>query len=608
MNFVTSLLPPRWTPLCTLSMAACLGVASLLAQDAPAQAGVTPTLHVYTNLVQIPVLVLTPEREKLSSPIAQNRFSISFDGGPWNACEMTGGLMLNLLGTGMARTMQRFTQTLRERYILEFPRPPNMRAGRLVMAVRIDKFNAFIRVSGDGVPLADPTTVDASSTIPPVQSLPPQVAVLPTDSTPAVEDRPQPLAAIVQPPPAAVALAPATTPPVAEQASPSSVIPTIRVATRLTVEDVTVTNAERRPVHGLLRSDFTIREDGKPQPIRDAEEYGVERTPSQTAPARLPANVYSNAQWRSASPGIVNILLLDDVTTGLMNQLKMAPQNVAYAKQQAMTYLKRMPPGTQVAILQLGNILRVVQSVTTDQTILLAAMKTVSYKPAPRAFASSPGAACDAANTQSQLVVDAMQQVAAYLSGFKGRKNLIWFTPGIPWLTDYAAFASVKCLDDYTSQLQRAYGLLNEAQVVLYPIDPRGLVADPTFDASSTPRTLSGQAAAAREAAFGSSNVAEQASLRDMADATGGVPYLNRNDLDGALEEAIAAGADYYSLSYVPPLTKYDGQYHTIDVKVDRPNLHLKYRPGYTSVDLTKPAAASDRRSRQRRAAATGLA
>jgi hypothetical protein len=34
--------------------------------------------------VQIPVLVLTPEGEKLSSPIAQNRFSISFDGGPWS--------------------------------------------------------------------------------------------------------------------------------------------------------------------------------------------------------------------------------------------------------------------------------------------------------------------------------------------------------------------------------------------------------------------------------------------------------------------------------------------------------------------------------------------
>jgi hypothetical protein len=59
---------------------------------------------------------------------------------------------------------------------------------------------------------------------------------------------------------------------------------------------------------------------------------------------------------------------------------------------------------------------------------------------------------------------------------------------------------------------------------------------------------------------------------------------------------AITTGADYYSLSYVPPLAKYDGQYHTIDVKADRPNLHLQFRPGYTSVDLTKPVS-SDRNS-----------
>jgi hypothetical protein len=65
-------------------VAACLTGTLLPAQDTPAQSGATPTLHVYTNLVQIPVLVLTPEGEKLSSPIAQNRFSISFDGGPWS--------------------------------------------------------------------------------------------------------------------------------------------------------------------------------------------------------------------------------------------------------------------------------------------------------------------------------------------------------------------------------------------------------------------------------------------------------------------------------------------------------------------------------------------
>jgi VWFA-related protein len=751
-------------------MAACLGGTLLPAQDNSAQPGTTPTLHVYTNLVQIPVLVLTPGRDQLYSPIAQNRFSISFDGGPWlrpayarleaddpidlsivldarsaqedllermdqtiadlapsflhprdhvsiyaidcsvmdyvedvpaesrqlkravdaalskwtarrqkikaacnpethlwdllafvtdklsthsgrrvvlvvtdgydkkskysltdlenmaqiagvtifgldpswdgssqsrsdddarlsNACELTGGLMLNLPRSSAASTMQRFTQMLRERYILEFPRPPNFRAGGHVMSVRIDKLNAFIRVSGDGVPVADSAIVADSSTIYPVQSGSPQVAVLPGSSAQVAEDRPEPLPAVIPPPAAAVAQPPTIAPAVAEQPSPSSVTPTIKVATKLTVEDVTVTDAGRRPVPGLVRSDFTIKEDGKPQPIRDFEEYSVGRPPSQTAPAQLPANVYTNAQPPPANTSAVDILLLDSVTTGLFRGLKMAPENLAYARQQAIKYLKRMPTETQVAILELGNGLRVVQGVTADQTILLAAMNAVSYKLVGGASMPSAGEPCNAANTQSRLVVEALEQAAQFLSGIKGRKNLIWFTPGIPWLTNYSAFGSHRCLDDYTPQLQRAYGLLNEAQVALYPVDPRGLVADPTFDASSNPRMVGGPAAAAREAAFGSNNAAEQASLRDMADATGGVPFFNRNDLDAAVGEAIATGADYYSLSYVPPLTKYDGQYHTIDVKVDRPSLHLQYRPGYTSVDLTKPPQSFDRES-----------
>jgi hypothetical protein len=113
---------------------------------------------------------------------------------------------------------------------------------------------------------------------------------------------------------------------------------------------------------------------------------------------------------------------------------------------------------------------------------------------------------------------------------------------------------------------------------VLYPVDPHGLSASPS-------------------GAFLGIPVDDKLSLVDMANATGGVPFFNRNDLDGAVEEAIANGADYYSLSYVPPLTKYDGQYHTIDVKVDRPKLTLQYRPGYTSVDLTKPPESADRKS-----------
>ena len=521
--------------------------------------------------------------------------------------------MLNSHGSSAPRTTQRFTQMVRERYILEFPRPPNFRAGAHVMSVRIDKLNAFIRVSGDGVPLADSAIMADSSTIDPGQSLSPQVAVLPANSAPVAEDRPEPLPAVIPPPTAVVAQPPTIAPAVAEQPSSGSVTPTIKVATKLTVEDVTVTNAQRRPVHGLERSDFTIKEDGRPQPIRDFEEYGTEKPPPQTAPPLLPANTYTNAQPTPANGSAVNILLLDDVTTGLANRLVMAPENVMYPREEAINYLKRMPPGTQVSILQLGNGLHLVQGVTTDRAILLAALNAVSFKMAAGSDRNPPASAQDACrrmNTQSLLVVEALEQAAAFLSGIKGRKNLIWFTPGIPWLTGYPAFSSLECLIDYTPQLHRAYGLLNEAQVVLYPVDPRGLPAG-SFSAGPGPNLKEAPARAgaivplkespaqqlAIVAAFPAQNAAEQASLRDMADATGGVPYFNRNDLDGAVEEAIATGADYYSLSYVPPLTKYDGQYHKIDVKVDRPNLNLQYRPGYTSVDLTKLPESSERKS-----------
>jgi hypothetical protein len=38
---------------------------------------------VYTNTIQIPALVLGPDRERITAPIAAKRFSVSVDSGPW---------------------------------------------------------------------------------------------------------------------------------------------------------------------------------------------------------------------------------------------------------------------------------------------------------------------------------------------------------------------------------------------------------------------------------------------------------------------------------------------------------------------------------------------
>jgi VWFA-related protein len=345
----------------------------------------------------------------------------------------------------------------------------------------------------------------------------------------------------------------------AQQTSQNSGGITLEITSRLTLVDVTATDSNGRPVRGLKESDFSIKQDGKPQVIKSFDEYGADRLSAQAALPQLPPNIYTNAQPPAPTTSAVNVLMFDDVTGG--GSLNSHGTMLAYARLQALKYLKTMPTGTRIAILELADQLRVVQNFTSDRAVLLAAVGSISFKPVGEAIPPSPPPrrpmqeVCNALNTQSELALDALEGAAAFLAGVQGRKNLIWFTPGIPWLTNSIG---IGCFRDYSHELQRAYGLLAAAHVALYPINPQGVGGG-----------------------IGPSR-------KDLANATGGEAYNNSNDLDEEIGEAIASGSDYYSLSYVPPRQKYDGLYHRIEVKVDRPSLHLVYRRGYTAIDLAQ--------------------
>jgi hypothetical protein len=70
--------------LCGLGLAAGWCGVMLPAQEVPVpQDEPIPTLHVYTNLMQIPTLVLGPYRERIKPQIAESKFSVSIDNGPW---------------------------------------------------------------------------------------------------------------------------------------------------------------------------------------------------------------------------------------------------------------------------------------------------------------------------------------------------------------------------------------------------------------------------------------------------------------------------------------------------------------------------------------------
>ncbi len=102
--------------------------------------------------------------------------STSHDNEAFNSvCELSGGMIISADGRDLTQTLKRFVKMVRERYIVEFPRPSNSTAGQHDLQVSIEKMDAFIRPAGVSVPipdpalLADPTTVPADPSRAPVE-------------------------------------------------------------------------------------------------------------------------------------------------------------------------------------------------------------------------------------------------------------------------------------------------------------------------------------------------------------------------------------------------------------------------------------------------------
>jgi VWFA-related protein len=350
------------------------------------------------------------------------------------------------------------------------------------------------------------------------------------------------------------------TPP--QQDVPETNVPTLHVTSREIIVDVMVTDANGHPVRGLKRTDFSIEENGKPQPIRSFAEFGAAKPlPAHRLPV-LPPNVYTNFQETPAT-GPVNIILIDALHSNFVD--------IYHTLQGVSQYLNGMPQGTQLAIFWLSESgLHMLRGFTTDPALLRSAVQTLRI---------DIGSLQDRYATD-RITIDALNQIAAYVSWIKGRKNLLWFTPGMPiHLTrdggySWSSGSSSDTISDslfmgasagpdmgMIHRLMDTYELFSAEQIAVSPIDPSGVVGLDTGPMMA----------------------------EEVAEQSGGVAYYNNNDLGSLVAEAINDGAHFYTLSYVPPRKKNDGHYHSIKVELDKPGLHLVYRTGYNSEDPKPP-------------------
>jgi VWFA-related protein len=136
-----------------------------------------------------------------------------------------------------------------------------------------------------------------------------------------------------------------------------------------------------------------------------------------------------------------------------------------------------------------------------------------------------------------------MEAISRGLSSVPGRKNLVWFSDGFPFSMGYGKITMRKGRPSpsqlgFEPLLIPAMRSLTDANVAVYPIDSRGL-----FGVAMADSSLGGDPYSGDDQSSGTSlpqSIMEAHSSMDaMARMTGGRAFYGRNDLEGALSEAL---------------------------------------------------------------------
>ena len=364
--------------------------------------------------------------------------------------------------------------------------------------------------------------------------------------------------------------------------------PTFRSSTRLVELSVVVTDPDRNPVSGLTAGDFQIFDDGKPQKV---ELFSVEGSSTATPATPRQAREFSN---KVPDTGSVTIILYDQLNTPDVEQM--------IVREHVARFLEQIGPGDRIGlyVLNVDGVLRVAHDFTSDASALVRAVSRLrgnvstalaGEEDAARLEAEiadlfgsetgeSPGAAMRKhfQGLRAVATVDALESIGRHLSGVRSRKNLIWVSAGFP-LDAFGYVGRSK-----TREINRVSRALNDANVALYTVDGRGLIpALSGLPGKQTFTTLSMVAVS-------------QDILQSTAEDTGGRAFLNTNDIRGAIRRSADDARMTYVLGYYPTNEIWDGRFHRIAVKVNRPGVEVRHRKGYFAV-ATQQQANSQRSS-----------
>lgn len=318
----------------------------------------------------------------------------------------------------------------------------------------------------------------------------------------------------------------------AAQTQPGQSTYAFHTYTRVVLADVTVTDANGNPVHGLPQSAFRIFDDKQPQVIASFEEHaGVPAASIQPAST---AGAYSN-DYLLHLPPVLNIVLID------ITNIEMADQ--MYLNYELTKFLNEQPEEQPLAIyLRAGERCFLVQNFTSDRKLLLDAVHKAipRFPPHEREYLTD---------------FDTLHQISTSLSQLPGRKNVLWFSGGSPRFLIPGAIPPEKEV-----AWRDLYDELDQERIAIYPIDVRGLIMiNPLANNDDLQHMV----------------------MNTVAQATGGRAFYGNNGLKEITEHLLESDGSFYTLTYSPDNLHVDNKWHKIRVEVEGASYQLSYRNGY---------------------------
>jgi VWFA-related protein len=404
--------------------------------------------------------------------------------------------------------------------------------------------------------------------------------------------------------------------------------PTFPSGVELITVDAVVLDRHGRPVPGLTRDDFVVKEEGREQEIVSFEAFdvgAVSEEPEVVAPAVVASNL-------PRGTGRAFAIVLDD--------LGIAPERIPAARETAGRLLERfvrdgdlvtvattsgdawwsarVPEGREDLVAVLARArgrrvdVRVEEWMTEYEAFWIAhhedSPSVTSLVPGTgvtlpgRASASAapeavpPGSIkervkqrwqranwclpiyCDslvraraaeldgARRTRVRLALACVRRALEALAPVRGRKSLLLLSEGF--------------LEDSGSDSRAVAAASREANTAVYFVDVRGLVAlagwGSAADSGPPPDERERTAVAFEERAV------ESAGAAGLADDTGGFTVRNTNDLSAGVWRIAAESRVFYLLGFYPPEGKAPRQWRKLRVEVKRPGLTVRARRGYT--------------------------